>query len=102
MFFLTREIHPWVRSMTWRPGPLAAGALLLTLWLTRCSDEEKRAVGDPCANATDCMDNICLHDTCGSATPLVKGQPCSMDAQCRSFRCSSRVCAPGQRAPGDT
>ena len=71
------------------------------LVLAGCTgDPQKRAVNDPCANNTDCADNICHYGICGSATPADNGDPCSGPGHCRSFTCAHGKCIQGKVTAG--
>ena len=78
---------------------MIAFALMIGLGLAGCSEDvERKNLGEPCDYNTDCADEICHHGTCCNKNPLPNGKSCKIDAQCRSFNCSSGACAAGTRA----
>ncbi len=74
--------------------------LSLALLSLGCGSGDKKKVNDPCANNTDCADNICHSGICVSSSALSNGSTCGGKGECKSLNCVSGSCAPGTVAAG--
>lgn len=68
--------------------------------LAACASQDRKQVNAPCANNTDCADNVCHAGICASSSPLTNGETCTGRGQCRSFNCVAGRCEPGIRPAG--
>lgn len=75
--------------------------VLIAIAQSACGSPSKlKPVNGPCANNSDCADNICHAGICASAKPLKNGAACDGNGVCRSFRCVSGRCEQGSNPAG--
>jgi hypothetical protein len=74
--------------------------IVLVATLAACSDGDKKKTNDPCANNTDCADNICHSGICVSSSALSNGSKCGGNGECKSLSCEGGACGFGKAKVG--
>jgi hypothetical protein len=74
--------------------------IIAVVLLAGCSSDDRRKLGDICANSDECASGRCDERLCKAASPAGRGAPCAHPLECRSEQCIDGRCAPGIRGDG--